>query len=713
MRLVCKSLLIFFLLGLTSFAKGAIPAGAGALMKATEVHYDAKKDTITARGDIFIQMDNYTVSADKIHYRLKEDEIFAEGNIKITDENNHIIHGERAIFKDKLKRGVVEEFIVKFDQNSILVARLANRLDDKHITLDKAVFTPCEINCGNKPIWQLSAGHTNIDYEKQKITYKHVFFEVYGVPIMYLPYFRHPTPSAPAQSGILAPKIKQNDFILPFYFRPKSNLDFTISPRLAKNYTIFEGELRHKVKLGQYEVHGSYGNPSYTKTKDGKMSKNSRPGRYHVFSKGDFSKDKINYGFDIKRASDKAYLINYHEIYDSYLTSSIYTNTIDGRDYFALEGFAFQDLRSDKVKLGTGVGSKLKTPFILPSVRTQNIYSLNDAESLLFNVRNNTIAYNEPNRQLARTSLDLELMNNLITNNGHMMSFTFANRGDLYWTNFLDPNTVNEKEKIWYRNIPEFRTRWRYPLAKTISNKSTIVLEPTAMVVLGKKYEPRFKKFELVDPTKNELSENNIFNGNSFSGIDAHDYGNRFSYGLNSSLMSEHLYVNTFLGQLLYKDNAIEKGNADYVGNISVDVDNSFELYYRFRKNNMLKAIRDEVGMNANFEKLTANAIFTELHNVSQYFAKEGFEPEQDKASQLSFNVNYLLRPNLWIGASTNLDVASTPVKVLVRSIRVTYLFDCVSINGAITDNFLQDSARGVKKTRSKTFSVGLKVINM
>ena len=127
----------------------------------------------------------------------------------------------------------------------------------------------------------------------------------------------------------------------------------------------------------------------------------------------------------------------------------------------------------------------------------------------------------------------------------------------------------------------------------------------------------------------------------------------------------------------------------------------------------MLKAIRDEVGMNANFEKLTANAIFTELHNVSQYFAKEGFEPEQDKASQLSFNVNYLLRPNLWIGASTNLDVASTPVKVLVRSIRVTYLFDCVSINGAITDNFLQDSARGVKKTRSKTFSVGLKVINM
>ena len=698
-------------MGITSFARGGIPTGV--LMKANEVDYNAKKDIITARGDIFIQMDNYTLSADKIHYHLKEDVIFAEGNIKITDKNKRLIYGKRAVFKDKLKRGVIEEFVAKFDENSILVSRLANRIDDNHVTLNKAVFTPCETHCGNKPIWQLSAGHTDIDYDKQTITYKHVFFEVYGVPVMYLPYFMHPTPSAPAQSGLLNPKIKGNDFILPFYFRPKSNLDFTISPRLAKNYTIFEGEMRHKVKLGQYEVRGSYGNPSSKKIQAGKSSNSSMPGRYHVFAKGDFSKDKINYGFDVKRASDKAYLINYHEIYDSYLTSSIYTNTVNGRDYFALEGFTFQDLRSNQAKIGTGMTSRLKTPFVLPSVRTQNIYSLNDDESLLFNVRNNTIAYNDPDRQLARTSLDLELMSNVISSGGHMLSFTIANRGDLYWTSFIKPGMESEKEKTWYRNIPEFRTRWKYPLVKSVSAKSSIVLEPTSMIVLGRKYEPRFKKFELVDAPKNELSENNIFSANSFSGIDVHAYGDRFTYGLNSSLMSDYLYVNTFLGQLLYKNNVMKKGNSDYVGNISLDVDNKIELYYRFRKNNALKPIRNEVGINAAFEKLTANAMFTELYNISQYFFKDGFEPEEDKASQLGFDINYRFTPNLWVGVASKLDVASTPVKVLVRSIRVTYLFDCVSINGAITDNFLQDSMRGVKKTRSKTFSVGLKVINM
>ena len=58
-------------------------------------------------------------------------------------------------------------------------------------------------------------------------------------------------------------------------------------------------------------------------------------------------------------------------------------------------------------------------------------------------------------------------------------------------------------------------------------------------------------------------------------------------------------------------------------------------------------------------------------------------------------------------------DVSGNNPKILVRSIKVTYLFDCVSISGTIMDNFLHDSLRGVRKTRTKTFMVGLKVINM
>ena len=679
-----------------------IATALAAVMKADEVHYDAKKELITASGSVFVEMDNYTLNADKINYDLKKDAIFAEGNVLIIDPSGRAIKGERAVFKDKLRLGAIEEFIARFDDNSLLAARLANRLDKNRVTLTNAVFTPCTIYCERKPIWQITAAHTDVDYDKQQITYNHLFFEVYGVPIMYLPYFFHPTPDAPAQSGILSPEIKKDDFMLPFYFRVKPNLDVTISPRLAKEYMIFEGQLRHKVRLGQYTINGSYGNPKFKKA----QNNDSKPKRFHIFANGDFASKGINYGFNINRASDKAYLTNHHDIYDSYLTSKLYVNRINRRDYFSLEGFYFQDLRAGN--------SKLETPFILPSIRTQNIYGLNNDDSLLFNVRSNVMAYREDNgTQLSRNSLDLELMTNLISDGGHLITISAANRGDLYLVGLKDAKTDKEVERVWYRNTPEIRTRWRYPLVAQISSKSLIKLEPTAMVVIGTKYKNRFNKFGLVDSPKNELSENNIFNANRFSGIDFHDHGKRLSYGINSSLMSDKLYLDAFLGQLIHKNNVSQKGNSEYVGNIRIDFADNFDLFYRFRRDQNLKPILNEVGAVASIKKFSANVMFTELHNISRYFFREDIQPETNKTSQVSLDMNYQLTDQLLIGASSKLDISLKKTRMLTRTIRMTYLFDCVSINGAISDNFLHDRIRGVTKTRTKTFSIGLKVINM
>lgn len=709
MRFVCKLFLIFFLLGSSYLALGGLPDDV--VLKAKEVYYESKSDVVIARGNVFVQIDKYTLTSDKLYYDLKEDVIAAEGNVRV-DDGKQAIQGERVVFKDKLKHGVIKEFIVKLSNNSIVAARLANRLSDRHFTLEKAVFTPCTMSCGKKPIWQLNAGKTDIDYDKQKITYRNVFFEVYGVPIVYLPYFAHATPNAQAKSGFLNPRIKRGALSVPIYFRAKSNLDFTISPRMTDKYTILEGEARHKLELGQYKIHGSYGNPAFQKTENGK-EKISKPGRYHIFADGSFRKDRVKYGFNINRASDKAYLTNYYGIYDLYLTSKFYVNTIDKRDYFFIEGLVFQDLRSseDRVDLNNRI---LKTPLVLPAVRTQNVIALNDTESLLLNVRNNTIAYKEENLQLARTSLDLELMNNTISSGGHMLTLTAANRGDLYWTDIISSSTIDTSQsQTLYRNIPELGARWRYPLVKNLNSKSNIVIEPTAMAVVGKKYESKFRKFELVDAPKNELSENNIFKSNSFSGVDMHDYGSRFKYGMNAFLRSTHFYVNTFLGQVLQKNNISNKSNSNYVGSINMNIGSSFELFYRFRRDKSFESIRDEIGMNTASEKFVASAVFTELNKISRYFTTTGFKANEDKAAQLSYDLNYRLMPHLWVGTSSRLEFVGSKTNLLTRSIKMTYLFDCVSISGAITDDFLQDKERGIKKSRTNTFEIGLKVINM
>ena len=700
---VCKLLLLIFFI--SPFIAGGANSTNNAL-KAKEVHYDSKNDLITAKGDVFVKMEGYTINAQRVIYDLKDDTIFAEENVQISDRSERVIKGEKAIFKDKLKKGVIEGFITKLDENSILASRLAKRLDKNRLSLEKSVFTPCKINCGNKPIWQISSGKTDIDYSKEKITYRHVFFEVYGVQIAYFPYFSHPTPDAKAQSGILGPKILKDDFMIPFYFRAKPNIDFTISPRFSKRYTIFDGEYRHKVEDGNYKINGSYGNPSFRRKGSDRELNTSNPGRYHINAKGTFSKNTINYGFDVQRTSDKAFLTNHQEIYDSYLTSRIYTSTVDRRNYFLFEGYHFQDLR-DK-------NSKLKTPFILPSIKTQNIIDLSGDGTLLLNVRNNTVVYSEPNKlQLARNALELEMMFNMISQGGHMYTLTTSNRGDLYVVDFNKSKSKKRQQKVWYRNIPEVSAKWRYPLMKSITQKYNIKIEPTAMVVLGKKYEKRFEKFALVDTPKNELSENNIFSTNRFNGIDYHEYGSRFSYGINSTLSGESLYIDTFFGQLIYKDNVVGRDNSEYVGSARVDIFNNTSIFYRFRRDQGLKPIRNEVGFESVTEDFIGNVSFAEFHQASRYFADNDVVIESDKASQINMNAGYRVQENLWIDGTTKLDITSKSLRVLVRSIRVTYIFDCVSINGVITDNFLNDSLRGVQKTRTKSFSVGLKVLNM
>lgn len=700
---VCKLLLLIFFIP-PFIANGA--TFSNNTLKAKEVHYDSKNDLITAKGGVFVKMEGYIINAEKIIYDLKSDTIIAETNVKITDKSGRIIKGNKAVFKHKLKQGVIEEFIAKLDQDSILVAKLAKRLDQNKIYLERSVFTPCKTNCGNEPIWQIKSGKTDIDYEKEKITYQHVFFEVYGVPLAYFPYFSHPTPNAKAQSGILVPKIVNGDFMLPFYYRIKSNIDFTISPRFSKNYTIFDGEYRHKVEDGSYQVNATYGNAPFRRKNADGISTSSNPGRYHVNAKGDFSRNNINYGFDIQRASDKAFLTNYQEIYDSYLTSRIYTNNVYRRNYFLLEGYYFQDLR--------GKNSKLDAPFILPSIKTQNVLDLSGDETVLLNIRNNAVVYSKPNNlQLARNALELEVLSNMISQGGHMFTIGASNRGDLYIVDFNENKLKNPQQKVWYRNIPEISAKWRYPLIKSISNKSSVKIEPTVMVVHGRPYEKRFKKFALVDAPKNELSENNIFSTNRFSGIDYHEYGSRVSYGLNSTLAGGPLYIDTFLGQLIYKNNVVEKGNSEYVGSARADIFNNTSIFYRFRRDQSLNPIRNEVGVESATDDFKGNLSFAEFHQTSKYFADNDIIVTHDKTSQISLNADYKLRESLWIGGTAKFDITSKTPKVLVRSIRVTYTFDCVSMSGVITDDFLSDSIRGVRKTRTKSFSVGLKVLNM
>ncbi len=131
----------------------------------------------------------------------------------------------------------------------------------------------------------------------------------------------------------------------------------------------FELMLNHKDTL--LTAHYGYledGHPYY------KGEKHSKPHRYTIFAKGNFYKDEINYGFDLNRASDKAYLVNDFEDYANYLESKIYANKVDKTDYLSLEGYSFQGFRADD--------KKNKAPLVFPRVKVQKVIAVDDAEAV-------------------------------------------------------------------------------------------------------------------------------------------------------------------------------------------------------------------------------------------------------------------------------------------------------------------------------------------
>ncbi|MDR0296610.1 MAG: LPS assembly protein LptD [Rickettsia sp.] len=675
------------------------------------IEYNQKEQFIYAKGNIQIILDSYFLTANSLIYDIEQDTLWAEGDVRITDQQNRVILGELVILKDKLKVGIISDFILYLGDNTLLVSKLAERVNKDVFHLHNSTFTPCKILCNQKPIWQVSAKNTEVDLNKNRMVYKHLFFEVYGIPIFYTPYFSHPTPKAPAESGILMPEWRDNALGIPLYYRAKPNLDFTLTPRIFWEkynitYKIFELEARYKPNESDYiSLDANYGKLPYS-LKDGDITiKNRKVHSYYILSNGNFTTNNYRYGFRLQRTSDKAYLKNYYNNYTPYLTSKLYLEQVNNYNYLLMEGMYFEGL-------GTNDSSSTN-PLIFPKVRTKNVIPLNDDETTNLVVENNALIYKERSgRDLGQVALQLAVDNNFLTSSGHLFNVTLRNRSDVYFINYLYPND-SRANKILSRNIPEIQNTWRYPLAGSILDKASLFVEPIISATIGHKHNSN-KKFSFIDPSKYELSENNIFSSNRYSGIDYHEFGNRLSYGVDSSILSGQNYCSLFLGQT-YNTNLINNkpvDNIENVGRISSSFADKIEMFYRFRKSKNFHPIRDELGGTLNYKTIQLTVGLVQISNLQKYYSAN--ELTDNKIKQLYYNFTYQLAENWSVAYDMRVDWSKNKINILSKSIQVTYLNECVKISGKLSDNYMGDNSRGIKKTLAvPTISVGLKILNM
>ncbi len=229
----------------------------------------------------------------------------------------------RPICDAELRDGLVVGARSVMGENVRLAAVEARRVDDRYNTLSKAVYSPCTVCPENPtPLWSIRARRVIHDEEEHIIHYENATFEVFGVPVGWLPYFRHPDPTVDRASGFLIPRFLSSSIFgyalkVPYYQVIDPQSDLTLTPFVMTNDgLILELEYRRLFETGGLTFAGS-----------GTWNDYGGEGPVHGFVDTDGLFDigwGIDAGWDIKFASDDAYLRRYDYDYVDRLTSEVF-----------------------------------------------------------------------------------------------------------------------------------------------------------------------------------------------------------------------------------------------------------------------------------------------------------------------------------------------------------------------------------------------------
>ena len=225
--------------------------------------YDNQNNRVIARGNVEIYYNNYTLQADKVIYDRGNNILKAEGNVRIKEPDGALISTNRITLTDDFRDGFIQSLKIVTQEDARIAAARAVREKCETTIFEQAVFTPCkpcEDNPEKAPSWRIKAKKIIHKKSEATIEYRNATFELFGVPVMKLPYFKHADPSVKRKSGFLLPRYGSSTDLgtmieTPYYFALAPNYDFTLSPVFtSKRGVLGKGNWRHRTKNGRYPV---------------------------------------------------------------------------------------------------------------------------------------------------------------------------------------------------------------------------------------------------------------------------------------------------------------------------------------------------------------------------------------------------------------------------------------------------------------------------
>ncbi len=671
----------------------AQPSGdedARIILYADELTHYRELGHIVASGNVEVIRGEEILRADNLTFNQREDVITASGNVSLLKPSGDIMFASYFELTSDMKDGIARNLRYLLSDNSKAAGAAGRRSAGRNTTLYKAVYSPCKLceeDPTRPPLWQLKAYQINHDDKLQRIEYKDVFMEIYGVPVFYLPYLSHPDPRKKRESGFLMPSYGTDSDLggflqTPYYFNIAPDRDFTFEPVwfVGGQQALLAGEYRQRMATGEMKVYASMTRESDENNSDG-MPRN----RGHISGDGRFDIDDTwRWGFEIERSTDDTYLRRYGFHSPQTLTSNAFAEGFRERNYARVDVYSFQDLR--------GVSGFTTPPGFATSMDFNHVgepgtlgsYWSLDGNAMTLNRNGGTSS----NRLSAKGGWHLPYT----TRMGEIYELSATLQGDGYYVGD-QKNVSGSKEYTGFtgRVFPQMSLQWRLPLVRTEGSSSDII-EPIAALTIAPNTGNQWK-IPNEDSLDFEFDDSNLLSPNRYTGIDRIEGGQRIDYGLKwTGNYSREGKSGFFIGQSFrfredhkfVEGSGLEDHLSDFVGRVSVDPSEFLKIDHRFRvdKDNLsLRRSESRLAVGPQWLRLGIGHIF-----IDGETGTGGFGDREEIRGSIS-TIPY----ENWKAFLTSTKRLSSPSGMVSSGLNVSYEDECFKFIASFVRQHFED----------------------
>lgn len=684
-------LLLLFATALPAVAQDIDVGKTPVLLQAEELTYNEDLGVVTARGNVEMSQGPRVLMADTVTYNQKANTVTASGNVALMEPTGEVLFTDYAELHDELKTGFIENLRALLSDGSRLAANRARRTADQRKIMDRGVFSPCNLckeDPSRAPLWQIKAVKVVHDEVAKDIIYNDATLEMFGVPVLYTPYMRHPDPTVDRRSGLLAPTIGYSGdlgaiFGQPYYYAFDPSRDVTIEPMIfSSEGTVLRGQYRQRFSNGRIDFKATAG---YVDEHDDNGNETGNQGlEGSADLEGRFALDRTwRGGFDFQQSSERTYLKRFRLGHEDVLTSRLYAEGFRGRNYAAVNAYKWQDLRASS--------DPDDTPLVMPFAEYSFVGQPNsfggrssiDA-SLLALTR-------ERGTDSRRASLVYGWKAPYTTGNGQLLTVESRVQTDGYYASDLS-GTSDGSDETTARLFPQVGVKWQYPWARR-AGTYTQVVEPIVGIVGG----PNGGNPDEIpneDSRSFEFDTTNLFRMNRYEGVDRVTSGSRVDYALRTGVYGDSGgSTELLIGQSyrFYGSSAFDAGTgldedlSDIVGAITVRPREQFDLSYRFRLDKEdLSVRRNEVGFGYHHPRFAA---------LLDYIAIDDSAGSDLAGSreQIEATLNVAIAPRWSTLVNVVHDLSDGDNRLLRGRAGITYADECLTFGVDLERSDIQD----------------------